>query len=123
MNWDDALPLLLAKIKEGTKLDTNFNYKVVLQTPPYKCFKYDYNGEEGFKVSVEKNQYVEIPISMLKNIFKLSKMNDNCYDRKIFIANYPQQTIQRIGHIHIIGKMFVHAGIAVQTSIRTYTLL
>lgn len=123
MNWEEALPLIVSKVKVGTKLDTKFKYKLVQETPPYKCLKYDYKGEKGFKISVEKNHYVELPISMLKNIFELSKMNNNCYDRRIFIDNYPFQALRLIGHIHAIGKLFVHAGIAVEISNRKYTIL
>lgn len=123
MKWEEALKLIVANIKVGIKLDDNFKYKNVEQTPPYKCFKFDYNGEEGFLIKVSKVQSIEIPLSMLKNLYLSAQANDNCYDRSIFISKYPHQTIQQIGHIHIVGKMFVHAGVAVQESNWKYTIL
>jgi hypothetical protein len=123
MNWDRAYQLVIDNIIKGTKL--NASYRTVLETPPYRCGRHDYVGE-GFKVRIGKTTTIEIPQSMLMNIFEESVKNNHVYNGKIFRSLYPKQGESKTGHpchIHVVGRIFEIAGVAEKIDNHNYRIL
>src|SRR5689334_13805758 len=118
MNWEKAYELIVAKITKGRKLSLESKYRVVLEVPSsYKCYRYDYNGSPGFKISIGETTDVEIPISMLHTIFNDIVANNGVYNKDVFRKHYPTRAEESTGHpchIHVVGKIFELSGIAIK---------
>ncbi len=113
MNWEEALAAIRKNITKGLKLDKLANYgRPVVEVPPYACTTFDYNNEEGFKVRIGSDSYVEIPISMLENCYLKSRENGNVYKTSIIYGLYTKQVADHGGLVHVVGKIFEIAGIA-----------
>lgn len=126
MTWAEAQKLIELNLIENTRFDPSSDIRLIIKTPQnYNCRTYNYNLETGFKVKIGKNSYIEIPWSMLENMFEDSKneTNGNIYRNPVFVNRYPDQAHNHGCHIHVIGKMFVYAGVARQISIRNYLIL
>lgn len=124
MNWEDALQLVNENIQIGTDLDNLSQYRFVEQIPPYECYRYNFNGEHGFKISVGNNQTIDVPMQMLQTVFQFAKAeNSNIYNRMVLIATFPRQANNKPCYIHVIGNLFVCAGVAIQNGNRNYNLL
>lgn len=125
MNWEQALELLLANIIVGDDLDPNPNhqYKIVIQIPPYECQRYDYNGAIGFKIQVGADDYIDVPLNMLQTIHNASLDNGGVYNGLIFNNLFPIQRSNKPCHVHVVGKLFECAGIAIQVNNQNYSLI
>lgn len=111
MEWQFVEEALM-KIEKGTDLNTlNSTYRVVLDNPPYLCKKYGYNSV-GFKVRIGKNQNLDIPLNMLKTIYDHSIKIGGVYDSKVFWHLFSRQASDHGCHVHVVGQLFVKAGIA-----------
>jgi hypothetical protein len=125
MTWAEAKKLIELNLIENTRFDPSSDNRQIIETPQnYNCRSYGYN-EPGFKVKIGNNSYIEIPWSMLENMFEDSKneINRNIYRNPVFVNRYPDQAHNHGCHIHVVGKMFVYAGFARQISIRNYKIL
>jgi len=128
MNWEKAQKLIEAKFTLGFHLDPSSVYRIIIGIPPYQCTKYDYNKEEGFKITIGAgvNNYVEITWSMLKTVFNDSIENKRIYNKDVFRIHYPARAEQKTGHschIHVIGKMFEQSCVAKPLNKRNYLIL
>lgn len=113
MEWELVQKAFL-EISKGTDLNTkNSSYRVVLENPPYICKKYGYNSI-GFKVQIGENQYIDIPLKMLNTIYDYSIKMGGIYNSKVFRNLFPKQASGHGCHIHVVGQLFVKAGVAVQ---------
>lgn len=62
-------------------------------------------------VPIGKSDIVKIPWSMLLECF--NQMNDSgYYDGVFFNKRYPRQALDHPCHVHVVGRIFVVAGIA-----------
>ena len=121
MKWNEALPLLKAKIGLNLHLTPEKNFKIVRDIPPYKCK--NYNNSEGFRVQVGTNTSVNIPLDMLEIIFEATKQNNNTYNRAIFETNFPRELKAKPCNEHSVDKLFEHAGIMQMLDKRNYQIL
>lgn len=119
MTWDEANRMIQLNIKSGTKLDN----RTVLDGPDYNCIGYNYNAEPGYKIQIGAKTSIEIPFSMLKDLFIKSTRNYGIYENKTFKDNFERQLKNHPCHVHVVGRIFEKAGIAIQISKRQYKLL
>jgi hypothetical protein len=113
MTWEEALTAITKHITKGLKLDKEANYgRPVIEVPPFACTTYDYNGEEGFKVRIGSEAYIEIPISMLQNCFEAARENGGVYKTSIIYSLYPEQLAHHGGYVHVVGRIFEKSGLA-----------
>jgi hypothetical protein len=122
MDWETAEILIRSKIYNNVHLDSNSKYKYIQAGPNYHCKQYGYN-DSGFKVQIGANNFIEVPISMLKTLYFSTKNNNGIYERKVFVDLYPKQVKVHACHVHVIGKIFVLAGIMKQDDSRHYSIL
>lgn len=112
MTWEEAAAAIGKTITKGLKLDKLANYgRPVVEVPPYPCNTYDFNGEEGYKVRIGSDRYVEVPISMLRNCFEAAKVQGGVYKTSIIYSLYPTQVAEHGGYVHVVGRIFEVAGI------------
>lgn len=113
MDWPSAQ----AKIRETIRLNTDLNttrstYRRVWSTSAtIESTRYGYKSESGLVVSIGKANKVGIPWSMLKECFA-QLHNPQGYDGKYFREHYPLQAQDHPCHVHVVGQIFVAAGIA-----------
>jgi hypothetical protein len=88
IEWDVAKKIIHQKIVQGTDLNTKRSRLRKVIQDNYPCTKYDYNGENGFLVSISNydNTNLEIPWSMLEKCVKRSKKYSK-KDEETVIAN------------------------------------
>ena len=123
MNWEKAYQMIISNIKKDLEINTkNSTFRVILETPPYKCVGYN---SEGFKVKIgdNKNSWIEIPISMLKGLYENAIENRNTYNNSVFIKLYEKQQIAHPCHVHVVGQLFVNAKLAIENGSRDYKLI
>jgi hypothetical protein len=123
MNWEKAEILIRSKIFNNVHLDSKSEYKYIEAGPNYYCKQYDYNNSLGFKVQIGANNYIEVPFSMLKTLYFSTITNNGIYDRNVIVDLYPMQVKNHGCHVHVIGKIFVLAGIMKQDNSRHYSIL
>ena len=113
MDWLSAQTKIRATVKLGTDLNTfSSTYRHVLSTnATIHSTRYGYEGESGFVVSIGKANKVRIPWSMLKDCFA-QLHNPKGYDGKYFREHYPLQAQDHPCHVHVVGRIFMAAGIA-----------
>lgn len=124
MNWEQAYQMIILHIKKDLKINGEIStFRVILETPPYKCV--GYNNSEGFRVKIgdSKNSYIEIPISMLKTLYENALENRNTYNNSVFKKFYEKQLIAHSCHVHVVGQIFVNAKLAVKNGSRDFKLL
>jgi hypothetical protein len=113
MTWEEALPEIRKSISKGLKLDKLANYgRPVVEVPPYQCTTYDYNGEEGYKVRIGSDSYIEVPISMLEKCYEAARETGGTYKTSIIYGLYPTQLADHGGYVHVVGNIFVIAKLA-----------
>lgn len=122
MNWGKVLSIIKKTISKNLQIDSDSEYRFVIEIPPYECNTYDYNGTEGYKIQIGKTASLEVPISMLKNIYESSMKNARTYNNSVFKSLYPRQLENRGCHVQVIGKIFEKSGIAVKEN-REFKLL
>lgn len=114
MNWQQAQALILQHIGVPLHLDPDLAYRFITEGPNYPCFQYNYNGAEGYRVQIGATNYVQIPFTMLETIFQASVQNGGIYNNGVFAHLYPQQLNNHGCHVHVVGKIFEWAGVAIQ---------
>jgi len=119
MNWHDAEILIRQTIAPGINLDN----RTIIEGPDFSCKKYNYNGAKGFKVQIGKKTFLDIPFTILQAVFEDACANNRIYNNKIFRSNFEKQCKTHGCHVHVVGKIFVKAGVATQIDKRNYKIL
>ena len=113
MSWEEAWIAISKSITKGMKLDKEANYgRPVVEIPPYPCTTYNFNGEEGYKIKVGSESFIEIPVSMLKKCFITSREKGKMYKTSVIYSLYPEQLAEHGGYVHVVGKIFEISGLA-----------
>lgn len=101
MSWNQAQTQIKAKIKIGTDVNTpRSNYRVVRVV-----------HEHGFLVPIGQSNKIKIPWNMLEECFAALNSLDG-YDGAFFRKRFPIQAKNHPCYVHVIGQIFVRAGIA-----------
>ena len=120
MNWNPAESRIRACVKVGTDLNTPAStYRFVESVDAIiNSERYGYHNERGFAVSIGRSNSIRVPWSMLKECF-FQLDSPNGYDGTFFRRRFPLQARDHPCHIHVVGRLFVAAGIA-QTDGKRY---
>lgn len=113
MDWHQAQARIREKIKIGTDVNTpKSSYRFVTAVDsPINSSRYGYYNEYGFIIPIGQSNTVKIPWSMLKECFAaLNSLNG--YDGTFFKMRFPLQAKDHPCHVHVVGQLFVKAGIA-----------
>lgn len=123
MAWYNAHNLILKNVITGLYLDPR-HVRLVMASPPFVCTRYNYLGSVGFKISIGRTTSIQIPMSMLETLYNYSVNNNgHIYNRNVFRFNFPAQFHAHNCHVHVIGQVFVLAGLAVQISRTEYRIV
>jgi len=110
MEWEEAKRIISKEITTRTDINTEESTnREVLGANGY-CDKYDYD-EMGFIVRIGAKNELEIPWSMLERCFHALGTAEG-YTGSFFKREYPAQASDHYCHVHVIGMIFVKAGIA-----------
>jgi len=113
MNWKEAQRLIKVHVKIGSDLNTQrSNYRFVEGVEsPISSARYGYDNETGFVVSIGQSNKIKIPWSMLEECFH-QLGSPNGYGNDLFRERFPLQHKDHPCHVHVVGQIFVVAGIA-----------
>ena len=124
MNWEQALQQIKSTVMLNVRLDKNSKFRIVTEAPPeFLCSRYNFKGLPGYKVQVGETDFVDVPFRMLEQIFDASMKNGGIYNRSVFKSLYPTQLNGKGCYVHVIGKIFTKAKVAVQVDSRQYELV
>ncbi len=117
MTWSHAKNQIARRIKVGTDLDTgNSSNRVVLSVrSDISSNRYGYNDEDGFQVQIGSGSSIPIPFSMLRSCHG-ALSSQTGYDGDFFRQKFPKQAADHPCHVHVVGQIFVKAGLAAQHS-------
>lgn len=102
MEWTIA-QAVLNKIQVGTDINTKRStYRQIIS-----------KNENEFIIRVSKKGNIRVAEDMLKSCF-LALSQSSGYSRKHFETCYPQQCKNKPCYVHVIGQIFVKAGLAYQ---------
>jgi hypothetical protein len=109
MNWLSAKKLIAEKLVKGSDLNTpDSEYRVVREA-----------HEGGFIVPIGQKTDLDIPWSMLE--FCYFHLNtDEGYSKIAFVHKYKKQAKDHGCHVHVVGQIFVVAGLAEADGSRRY---
>jgi hypothetical protein len=119
MNWKESEILIRSKIIRGVSLDN----RTVLDGPDYLCKGYDYNASPGYKIKIGEKTFLEIPFTMLIEVYKKAIANNGIYENKVFKLCFGRQCRNHPCHVHVIGRIFEKAGAAQKIDKRKYKLI
>lgn len=122
MNWNQAKSRIRTRVKVGTDLNTpDSTYRFVESVDSIiNSERYGYDNERGFTVPIGRANKIKIPWSMLKEcFFQLSSLKG--YDGTFLRRRFPLQAQDHPCHVHVVGQIFVAAGIA-QTDGKRYRI-
>jgi hypothetical protein len=113
MDWDKAQMMIRESIQPGTDLNTDrSNYRYVTSTnAKVHSSRYHYQNEYGFVIAIGRASEIMIPWSMLKECFH-QLASPRGYDGDSFRSRFPMQAHDHGCHVHVIGQIFVAAGVA-----------
>ncbi len=122
MDWLEAKGIIASKISEGDTINTHNSQWRKILSKEQSCLRY--KGEEGFIVQIGKKptSRVEIPWSMLEKCFGALSEEDG-YSGAFFKDHYAEQQKTHSCHVHVVGMIFVKAGIAKINMNRSYFLI
>ena len=113
MDWEQAQNRIRAHVKVGTDLNTSvstFRFVKSIEAP-INSARYGYDDEKGFVVPIGQSTKIKIPWSMLEECFRqLDSLQG--YDSEFFRERFPLQHEDHPCHVHVVGRIFVVAGIA-----------
>ena len=125
MDWEEAESRIRAGVTVGVDLNTvrSTCRRVLAADVPIDSRAYGYHNEHGFIVSIGRSSSakIRIPWSMLKECFGALAAADG-YSGAFFRTKYPKQACIHGCHVHVVGQIFVKAGIAVLDEADTYWL-
>ncbi len=122
MDWNQAQSKIRSHVKVGTDVNTPAStYRFVGSVDSIiNSERYGYHNERGFTVSIGRSNKIKVPWSMLKECF-LQMNSPNGYDGMVFRDRFPLQAQDHPCHVHVVGQIFVVAGIA-QTDGKRYRM-
>jgi len=127
MTWNEAKELITKNIITGINLNPALSGgRFVIDGPGYICKWKSFSGEPGYKVHTGNANYLEVPFTMLENIYRDTLRHGNIYNKDIFCIHYPLlgETFSRqSNYVHIVGKIFELSGIAVKINSRNYKII
>lgn len=123
MDWNEALEKIRHKVKKGMCIDPQSKFRFIIDGPDYACHSYNYNGTNGYKVKIGTKESINIPISMLKVIFEETLANNGVYNNGVFSKYFGLQKNHHPCHVHVVGKIFLVAGIVTQDNKRDYKMM
>ena len=115
MSWSQAKSRIVKNIRVGTDLNNaNSSNRVVLSLRnDISSNRYGYTNENGFQVQIGSASSIPIPFSILKICYgALSRQNG--FAGAYFRQHFPKQAADHPCHVHVIGQIFVKAGLARQ---------
>jgi hypothetical protein len=121
MDWTEAEINLRENITVNHRLNGDRSeYSIVLSVPPSPC---NQAQQEGFRIQIGHKKSIPVSLEMLERTFNEAKIHGGIYNKRVFLALYPNEAANRSCYVHVIGKLFHHAGVAVQINPRTYRLI
>ena len=108
--WNNARQLIREAMTVGTSLGRDGTSPRDIVEVDHQCNRYDYGGERGFEVRIGVTATLDIPWSMLETCF--TELVSVGYDSEAFGRHYPDQKEVHGCHVHVVGMMFVRAGLA-----------
>ena len=113
MDWNEAQDKVQTNIKVSTDLNSaNSTYRFVKSVDSViNSKRYGYDGERGFVVAIGKSNDIKIPWRMLRECF-IQLSSSSGYDSVFLNEHFPLQAHDHPCHVHVIGQMFVKAGVA-----------
>lgn len=113
MDWNQARDKIGTHVKVGTDLNTPAsNYRFVKSVDSiFNSEHYGYHNERGFVVPIGRSNNIKIPWRMLEKCF-LQLNSPAGYDGTFFRQHFPLQAQDHGCHVHVVGQIFVAAGIA-----------
>lgn len=123
MNWLNIEQQIKGSVKVGDKLDRESEYKYVVAGPDFPCSRYDYNGKLGYNVQIGKDDWLQIPFVLLKTVYEDTLANQGTYNRSIICKHYQKQVTNHGCHVHVVGRIFVRAGIMEKKDDRAYQII
>lgn len=113
MSWAQAKQRILRRIRQGTDLNSvNTRYRVVLAVRhDISSARYGYQNEAGFVVQIGRNSSITIPLSMLRTCYG-ALSGPPGYDGDFFRQHFPLQAQDHPCRVHVVGQIFVTAGLA-----------
>lgn len=126
MNWLNIEQQIKDSVKVGDKIQEDSKYRNVMAGPDFPCTSnvYGYNGALGYRVKIGKGKgnFLDIPFILLKTVFEDTLANHGIYNRGIICKHYQKQVSDHDCHVHVVGRIFVHAGIMEKKGEREYTI-
>lgn len=121
MDWNKARNQIRANITVGSDLNTQeSSYRSVLEVDALiDSARYAYQGERGFIISIGDSTNVKIPWSMLKECYPQLSVSHG-YMGAFFRKRFPLQAKDHPCHVHVVGQIFMVAGLATRKDKRTY---
>jgi len=113
MDWNEAQGKIQTNIKVNTDLNSaHSTYRFVKSVDSViNSKRYGYHDGRGFVVSIGTSNDIKIPWSMLRECF-IQLSSSSGYDSVFFNERFPLQAQDHPCHVHVIGQMFVKAGVA-----------
>ena len=121
MDWSVAKARISRRITLRFDLNTpESTWREVLEIGPLRDQKtYGYHGESGFVVRVGAVNSISIPWKMLETCFHALDTSEG-YDVKFFKSVYRLQEKHQNCHVHVVGEIFVRAGLARRVGLKYY---
>lgn len=115
MSWSQAKNRITQSIRVGKDLNTtNSSHRVVLSLRnDISSKRYRYKNEGGFQVQIGLGSSISIPFSILKSCYGAIS-SKNGYDGDFFRQHFHKQAADHPCHVHVVGQIFVKAGLATQ---------
>lgn len=113
MEWGKAKVQIIQNVSVGTDLNTSdSSHRTVLEIRKNIYSKrYGYKNESGFQVRIGSSSSIPIPFSVLKQCYgALAKSSG--YNGDFFRNHFPKQADDHPCHVHVVGQIFVAAGLA-----------
>lgn len=115
MTWAQAKSRIARRIRVGTDLNNlNSSHRIVLSVRnDISSSRYGYNNEDGFQVQIGSDSSICIPLSMLRTCYG-ALGSQNGYGGAFFRQHYATQAGDHPCHVHVVGQIFVTAGLAMR---------
>jgi len=112
LNWGEAKERIEEAVAAGCALGRNGASRREVVEVNHACNRHGYGGERGFavRIGVTSTETIDIPWSMLETCY--DELLAGAYAGSTFRHHYPHQARVHPCHVHVVGMMFVRAGLA-----------
>jgi hypothetical protein len=113
MEWLDAKKIIQERIKEGTDINTaSSTFRTISAVDArIESRRYGYQSQAGFVVQIGTNTFIDIPWNVLQECFHMLHGVEG-YSGISFRKTFPIQAKDHPCHVHVVGQIFVRAGLA-----------